>query len=62
MLERAKERTRTGRYTHVEYARWADDLVILGSGVDLPPYDFLPLPAFGPSFAGARRIPPPMIG
>ena len=29
MLERAKERTRTGRYTHVEYARWADDLVIL---------------------------------
>ena len=29
MLERAKERTRNGRYIHVEYARWADDLVIL---------------------------------
>ena len=29
MLERAKEKTRNGRYTHVEYARWADDLVIL---------------------------------
>ena len=27
MLERAKERTRNGRYTHVEYARWADDRV-----------------------------------
>ena len=29
MLERAKETTRKGRYTHVEYVRWADDLVIL---------------------------------
>ena len=27
MLERAKETTRSGRYTHVEYARWADDRV-----------------------------------
>ena len=25
MLERAKEATRAGRYTYVEYARWADD-------------------------------------
>jgi hypothetical protein len=31
MLERAKEATRAGRYTYVEYARWADDLVILVS-------------------------------
>lgn len=29
MLERAKEATRNGRYTYVEYARYADDLVIL---------------------------------
>jgi RNA-directed DNA polymerase len=29
MLERAKETTRNGKYTHVEYARFADDLVIL---------------------------------
>ena len=29
MLERAKEVTRTGNWTHIEYARFADDLVIL---------------------------------
>jgi hypothetical protein len=29
MLERAKEATRRGKYTYVEYARFADDLVIL---------------------------------
>ena len=29
MLERAKEVTRNGPYTYVEYVRWADDLVIL---------------------------------
>src|SRR3954454_20575143 len=29
MLEKAKETTRNGRYTYVEYARYADDLVIL---------------------------------
>ena len=29
MLERAREITRKGKYTHVEYARFADDLVIL---------------------------------
>ena len=29
MLERAKETTRQGRYTYVEYVRWADDIVIL---------------------------------
>ena len=29
MLERAKEATRYGKYTYVEYARFADDLVIL---------------------------------
>lgn len=29
MLERAKEKTREGRYTRVEYARFADDLVVL---------------------------------
>ena len=29
MLERAKEVTRFGQYTYVEYARFADDLVIL---------------------------------
>lgn len=29
MLERAKENTRTGKYVHIEYARFADDLVIL---------------------------------
>jgi RNA-directed DNA polymerase len=29
MLERAKEVTRQGRYTYVEYVRWADDIVIL---------------------------------
>ena len=29
MLERAKEVTRCGKYTYIEYARFADDLVIL---------------------------------
>jgi len=29
MLERAKEASRDGPYTYVEYVRWADDLVIL---------------------------------
>ena len=29
MLERAKEVTRRGQYTHIEYARFADDLVVL---------------------------------
>lgn len=29
MLEKAKEVTRQGRYTYIEYARFADDLVIL---------------------------------
>jgi RNA-directed DNA polymerase len=29
MLERAKEVTRDGKYTYIEYARYADDLVIL---------------------------------
>ncbi|SRR5437867_2667967 len=29
MLERAKETTRCGRYTYIEYARFADDVVIL---------------------------------
>jgi RNA-directed DNA polymerase len=32
MLERAKEVTREGRYTHLEYARFADDVVILVDG------------------------------
>ena len=32
MLERAKEVTRNGRSTYVEYARYADDLVILVNG------------------------------
>ena len=29
VLERAKEATRNGKYTYVEYARFADDLVVL---------------------------------
>jgi RNA-directed DNA polymerase len=29
MLEKAKIVTRSGQYTYIEYARWADDLVIL---------------------------------
>jgi RNA-directed DNA polymerase len=29
MLERAKSITRRGQYTYIEYARFADDLVIL---------------------------------
>ena len=33
MLERAKEQTRKGRYIHMEYARFADDLVILVDGL-----------------------------
>lgn len=32
MLERAKSATRNGRYTYIEYARFADDLVILVDG------------------------------
>ncbi len=33
MLERAREVTRNGKYTHIEYARFADDLVILVDGL-----------------------------
>ena len=40
MLERAKEVTRSDRYTNVEYARFADDLVVLVSGH--PRHDWLP--------------------
>src|SRR5262245_5798619 len=29
MLERAREVTRNGKYTYIEYARFADDLVVL---------------------------------
>lgn len=32
MLERAKECSRRGQYTHIEYARFADDLVVLVDG------------------------------
>lgn len=32
MLERAKESTRHGKYTYLEYARFADDLVVLVDG------------------------------
>jgi len=32
MLERAKEVTRNGRFTYIEYARFADDLVVLVDG------------------------------
>lgn len=32
MLEKAKEITRKGKYTHIEYARFADDLVVLVDG------------------------------
>jgi len=32
MLEKAKEATREGKYTHIEYARFADDLVVLVDG------------------------------
>jgi RNA-directed DNA polymerase len=28
MLERAKEVARSGKYTYIEYARFADDMVI----------------------------------
>jgi len=31
MLERAKEVTRNGRWTQIEYAQFADDLVTLGT-------------------------------
>jgi len=39
MLERAKEVTRHGRYTYLEYARYADDLVILVDAY--PQHDWL---------------------
>ena len=32
MLEREKKDTSSGRYTYIEYARFADDLVILVDG------------------------------
>jgi RNA-directed DNA polymerase len=32
MIERAKQVTRNGRYTRIEYARFADDLVVLVDG------------------------------
>src|SRR5258705_6085666 len=44
MLERAKEATRNGKHTYIEYARFADDVVIL---IDArPQHDWL-LPAVG---------------
>ena len=39
MLERAREVTRTGSWTHVEYVRYADDLVVLIDGH--PRHDWL---------------------
>ncbi len=39
MLERAKETTRNGKYTYIEYARYADDLVILMDA--FPRHDWL---------------------
>jgi RNA-directed DNA polymerase len=39
MLERAKEVTRRGKYTYIEYARYADDLVILVGAY--PQHDWL---------------------
>jgi len=39
MLERAKEVTRRGPYTYLEYARFADDLVILVDAY--PQHDWL---------------------
>ena len=39
MLERAQEVTRHGKYTYLEYARVADDLVILVDAY--PPHDWL---------------------
>jgi RNA-directed DNA polymerase len=39
MLERAKETTRNGKYTYLEYARYADDLVILVDA--FPRHDWL---------------------
>ena len=39
MLEKAKETTRNGKYTYLEYARYADDLVILVDA--LPRHDWL---------------------
>src|SRR4030042_5964746 len=32
MLEKASDVTREGKYTHITYARWADDLIILVDG------------------------------
>jgi len=32
MLQKAKEATREGKYMHLEYARFADDCVILVDG------------------------------
>lgn len=39
ILERAKEVTRRGKYTYLEYARFADDLVILGDAY--PQHDWV---------------------
>jgi RNA-directed DNA polymerase len=39
MLEKAKETTRHGKYTYIEYARYADDLVILVDA--FPQHDWL---------------------
>ena len=32
MLEKANDVTREGKYTHITYARWADDLIVLVDG------------------------------
>src|SRR5262249_61591995 len=55
MLEKAKETTRNGRDTDVEYARYADDLVILVGAH--PPPDWL-LRAGGKPVRGGLAKPP----
>ena len=44
MLERAKEVTRNGKYTYIEYVRFADDLVILVDG--FPRWEWLEKAAY----------------
>jgi hypothetical protein len=53
MLERAREVTRNGRYTYIEYARFADDLVILPTS-DMTGWSGLWKSGFGRSSTSCR--------
>jgi hypothetical protein len=60
MLERAKEATHYGKYTYIEYARFADDLVILIDAYPSPRRLQLHWPTANPGRAQRASLSPVM--